>query len=91
MHSLVANYRHRGWRWPLREGDQVEVFQDHELVGVIPVELLARILVNHLEGAALEAKLRREFHRQTVASKEGRPRPVLRGVNGRRLRGVKPT
>ena len=86
MYSLVANYRHRGWRWPLREGDQVEVFRDHELVGVVPAELLARILVNHLEGAALEARLRRHLDRRAVSA-EDRPRPPLRAVNGRKLRG----
>lgn len=57
--SLVAAFSARGWRWPLRPGDRVEVWLRDQLVGTISEELLEELIHWHL--ASLH--LREELHR----------------------------
>lgn len=55
MLELVAAYQHRGWRWPLRDGDEIEVWSGPTTcLGRLPVSLIRQMLVHYLDGAALQ-------------------------------------
>ena len=89
MFALVAHFVGRGWRWPLREGDEVEVWSGLECVGRIPAALLGQLLVHYLQGAALQEEVRRTLTAAAPALPMPRPlaKAPLRAVNGRKLRG----
>lgn len=104
MYSLVAVFRARGWRWPLRDGDALEIFgPESQLVGTISAALLTELLAAYLGRAALDARVVAEL---TAPPEEPRPaspkaprlpspghpvppRKPLAGMNGHRLRGYR--
>jgi hypothetical protein len=91
MFSLVVAFRGRGWRWPFRESDELEVWSGtQECVGRIPAALLVQLVVHYLQGAALQESVRRALATQGAPALPG-PAPLakkpLKAVNGRRLRG----
>lgn len=52
--SLTVNYVQRGFRWPFRAGEFLEVWtQDHRLIAEIPAELVLTMVVHHLAAADL--------------------------------------
>jgi hypothetical protein len=75
--------------------DAVEVWDDqHRLLGTFPSAIVMDVLLHHLRGALLAGAVREALAALPV------PEPILadpplrkplRAVNGRRLRGVKPT
>jgi hypothetical protein len=83
MIQLVMAYRHRGWRWPFRDGDAVEVWTPaHELLVIIPAELL-RATVDHLIKGQ---RLQEAFARLPRAVESPR-RPLAMAKPTRRLKG----
>ena len=87
MLSLVAVFRHRGWRFPLGDDDVLEVFRGFELVGRIPVAVVVSLVAHHVEGAAVEARLRKALGMAAPRTDATEAKKPLRAVNGRRLRG----
>jgi hypothetical protein len=51
--SLVARFPN-GWRWPLRDGDALELWIGSEQIGVLPATVL-RELVRHQLAVVAEA------------------------------------
>jgi hypothetical protein len=51
--SLVALHP-GGWRWPLRDGDALELWVGHDQIGVLPATVL-RELVRHQLAVIAEA------------------------------------
>lgn len=51
--SLVARFPN-GWRWPLRDGDALELWVGQEQIGVLPATVL-RELVRHQLAVVAEA------------------------------------
>jgi hypothetical protein len=51
--SLVARFPN-GWRWPLRDGDALELWVGSEQIGVLPAAVL-RELVRHQLAVVAEA------------------------------------
>lgn len=49
----------QGFRWPLRDGDVVEVWLGTELLGVLPLALLRTIIAHHLSQGVLQVELQR--------------------------------
>ena len=54
----MARYRlwciFRGWQWPLRDGDFVEIRTETlEVVAQLPAALVEAVLAHHLDGLAL--------------------------------------
>lgn len=47
--------RFRGWRWPLRAGDVIEVWHGLTALGEVPTDLLRQMLGHHLATARLQA------------------------------------
>ena len=89
MFSLVACFRGRGWRWPFRDADEMEVWSGSECIGRISAALLGHILVHYLQGAALQEEVRRTLTAAAPALPMPRPlaKAPLRAVHGRKLRG----
>jgi hypothetical protein len=45
----------RGWQWPLREGEYIEVRSlTLNVVAQIPMELVEALIAHHLDGLALQ-------------------------------------
>lgn len=53
-------------------------------MAVIPADLLLQLLLHHLNGLELQHRFARDVRRPPQPD---RARPMLRGVNARRLRG----
>jgi hypothetical protein len=51
--SLIARFPN-GWRWPLRDGDALELWVGSEQIGVLPATVL-RELVRHQLAVVAEA------------------------------------
>lgn len=98
--SLVAAFRSRGWRWPLRAGDVLEVWLQGRLIGTIGTELLEQLIGYHLAGLSIRETLADRLRLTTRSvpppadpgallppmRTPSPPGPTLRGVRGRRLR-----
>ncbi|HAM54140.1 MAG TPA: hypothetical protein DCQ64_01470 [Candidatus Rokubacteria bacterium] len=57
VRMFVCN-RSSGWRWPLREDVQIEVFSPgHDLMATVEGPLVIQVLGNFLTMAALQASL----------------------------------
>jgi hypothetical protein len=69
--SLVALHP-GGWRWPLRDGDALELWVGSEQIGVLPATVL-RELVRHQLAVVAEAG------RQLAARNQVTSRPRRRG------------
>jgi len=78
--ELVAVFRGAGWRYPLRIGDGVEVWQGQTYLGTIPTLLLLQVLGHYLQAATLQDAVRTNLT-PTL------PSPLLRHADKRRLRG----
>ena len=103
--TLVARFRGAGWRYPLRPGDEVEVWRGTERLGYIPAELVIEVLQVYVLGARLTRRVQAALLAEMVEPvpvveaapvplpDAGLPkpdtRPRLRGSTGRRLRGRK--
>jgi hypothetical protein len=78
--SLVARFPN-GWRWPLRDGDALELWVGSEQIGVLPATVLRELLRYQLAIVA-------EAGRQLAARTEV---PAIRGRPRRRSRTTAPT
>lgn len=76
--ALVVRFRGAGWRYPLRVGDQIEVWSKDVCVGHVPARLVLHVVSHYVQGALLADQV------QTALRA---PLPRLRGATGRRLRG----
>jgi hypothetical protein len=68
--SLVARFP-GGWRWPLKDGDALELWVGSEQIGVLPATVL-RELVRHQLAIVAEAG------RQLAARQSGSATPLDR-------------
>jgi hypothetical protein len=69
--SLVARFP-GGWRWPLKDGDALELWVGHDQIGVLPATVL-RELVRHQLAIVAEAG-RRLANRNEARAVSGRRR-----------------
>lgn len=58
MIEIVFLYRSRGWQWPLRPGDAVELRDGTEVLIQIQAELLIELLIMHFRNLQLAEHLR---------------------------------
>lgn len=60
--DFVVCFRGSGWRHPLRQGDEIEVFtKGTELVVTLDARLIAALIAHHLDGLAMQSALKREI------------------------------
>ncbi len=52
-----VNFRHRGWRWPLRDGDGVEIWSGQTYRGELSPALLRYLVGYYLASAKLAAQI----------------------------------
>ena len=93
--SLHICFRAQGFRWPLRDDDDVQVWTaSHQLVATLPARVVRHLVELHLAGAAMQHEigdlLRRPPVRLPPRAKVAKPfnrtaRAVLR--EQRRSRG----
>jgi hypothetical protein len=76
--SLVARFP-GGWRWPLRDGDALELWVGSEQIGVLPATVL-RELVRHQLAVVAEAG------RQLAARQSAPPAIPRRRIPKRAMR-----
>lgn len=64
--ALHVDFRAQGVRWPLRDDDRVEVWDDrtHVLLFTMRGELLKALLRHHLDALTLQAVLRQDVERK---------------------------
>src|SRR5262245_63158646 len=55
--DLHVNFRHRGWRWPLRDGDTLEIWCGQTYRGELSTALLRNLIGYYLASADLAAQL----------------------------------
>lgn len=89
--SLVVAFR-RGWRWPLADDDEIEVFApDSRLVARIPGRLIRLLIQQYMNqkqlDEAMAAQLREASALPPPTTAPARAySPLLRGADTRRLR-----
>jgi hypothetical protein len=53
--EMMVRFRDRGMRWPLREGDVIEVWRGTTFCGAIPAGLVTMLITHHLSASQLVA------------------------------------
>lgn len=82
---VIAVFRAAGWRYPLREGDHLEIYRGIERLGTLPAVLLFQIVGHYLYGASLTRELTETLPVKPL-TKVVSARPLLH-TGTRRLRG----
>lgn len=59
--ELRVRFQDRGVRWPLRDGDTLEVWIRGDLVGVVSGATVRHLLEHHLATATLQAHIQTEL------------------------------
>jgi hypothetical protein len=70
--SLVARFP-GGWRWPLRDGDALELWVGSEQIGVLPATVLRELIRHQLAVVAEAGRQLAARHSMPPAVKGRRP------------------
>lgn len=64
-----------GWRWPLRDEDQIEVWdgQTHECLGAISGAMIRHLVAHHLSSAQLQQAFTRDLTRPALPDLPRKP------------------
>ena len=70
--EMMVRFRDRGMRWPLRDGDVIELWRGTDMYGTIPATLIHTLITHHLSMAHLFAHFHKAAPRSKMVSRRSR-------------------
>jgi DNA-binding XRE family transcriptional regulator len=82
--------RHRGFRWPFRDGDGIEVWRGGDLAGILPMTLILELIQHRLTDRLLMARFAAVMQETASGPGPAIPPAAARALPARRRRAATP-